>query len=583
MNKNQLLYKLTVTGFLLFIGGLIMLQQLTIQNFAIVRSLDIDWQAGMTTITGETGAGKSIAIDALGLCLGDRATTNVVRPHCKKADLAATFDTRQNKHAKAWLKQHELLSEQEGECILRRVISAEGRSKSYINGSQVPLVQLKEIGQLLINIHGQHDHQLIVKASQQCRLLDNYANHLPLQNAVKHYAQQWHKLNKELELLQQNKQQREAEQQLIQYQVTELDEFALQTGEFTTLETDYKRHSNAQDLLDSTLSSIQKLSEDSNFNVLDTLRQCSEQINSVAKVDKQLNNVANILTESLIQLDEANSDLKQYYQQLELDPQHFSLIEERYSTALQLAKKHQVAPEDLVNFHSQLSQQLAAISDDENKINNIIDELEKTRALYQDNANTLSQSRQKSASQLGKKISKSMQELNMPHGQFNIAVNALTADTTKNVINSNGIDTVSFQVSINPGQALEAMHKVASGGELSRISLAMQVILADKVITPTLIFDEVDVGISGPTAAMVGKKLQQLAKNTQVICVTHLPQVACKGHQQLFVSKLTDGELTETQVTELSEANRVREIARLLAGDKISQHSLANAEELLAS
>jgi len=562
-----------------------MLQQLTIQNFAIVRSLDIDWQTGMTTITGETGAGKSIAIDALGLCLGDRATTNAVRPHCKKADLAATFNTLRNKHAKAWLKQHELLSEQEGECILRRVISSEGRSKSYINGSQVPLIQLKEIGQLLINIHGQHDHQLIVKASQQCRLLDNYANHIPLLNAVKHYAQQWHKLNKELEILQQHKQQRIAEQQLIQYQVTELDEFALQMGEFTTLESDYKRHSNAQDLLDSTLSSLQMLSENDNFNILDSLRQCSEHINSVAKVDKQLIDVATILTESLIQLDEANNDLKQYYQQLELDPKHFSLIEERYSTALQLAKKHQVPPEDLVNFHSLLSQQLATISSDETRITSIIDELETTRLLYQENATSLSESRHNSAKRLSKLISKSMQELNMPHGQFYIAVNntSATIPADKNTINSNGIDTINFQVSINPGQPLEAMHKVASGGELSRISLAMQVILADKVITPTLIFDEVDVGISGPTAAMVGKKLQQLAKNTQVICVTHLPQVACKGHQQLFVSKLTDGELTETQVCELSESNRIREIARLLAGDKISQHSLANAEELLAS
>jgi len=562
-----------------------MLQQLTIQNFAIVRSLDIDWQTGMTTITGETGAGKSIAIDALGLCLGDRATTNAVRPHCKKADLAATFNTLRNKHAKAWLKQHELLSEQEGECILRRVISSEGRSKSYINGSQVPLIQLKEIGQLLINIHGQHDHQLIVKASQQCRLLDNYANHIPLLNAVKHYAQQWHKLNKELEILQQHKQQRIAEQQLIQYQVTELDEFALQMGEFTTLESDYKRHSNAQDLLDSTLSSLQMLSENDNFNILDSLRQCSEHINSVAKVDKQLIDVATILTESLIQLDEANNDLKQYYQQLELDPKHFSLIEERYSTALQLAKKHQVSPEDLVNFHSLLSQQLATISSDETRITSIIDELETTRLLYQENATSLSESRHNSAKRLSKLISKSMQELNMPHGQFYIAVNntSATIPADKNTINSNGIDTINFQVSINPGQPLEAMNKVASGGELSRISLAMQVILADKVITPTLIFDEVDVGISGPTAAMVGKKLQQLAKNTQVICVTHLPQVACKGHQQLFVSKLTDGELTETQVCELSESNRIREIARLLAGDKISQHSLANAEELLAS
>ncbi|GAW96526.1 MULTISPECIES: DNA repair protein RecN [Colwellia] len=560
-----------------------MLLQLNIQNFAIVRSLDIDWQAGMTTITGETGAGKSIAIGALGLCLGDRATTNIVRPNCKKADLAATFDIKKNKMAKAWLKLHELVSEHDSECILRRVISAEGRSRSYINGSQVPLVQLKEIGQLLINIHGQHDHQLIVKASQQCRLLDNYANHPTLLSEVKHYSQQWHKLNKELETLQQSKQQREAEQQLIQYQVTELDEFSLQPDEFTTLEQDYKRHSNAQDLLDTTLSSLQLLSENDNFNILDALRECSENINSIARVDKQLNDVATILSNTLIQLDEANNDLTHYYQQLELDPQSYAIIEERYSTALQLAKKHQLSPENLVTFHSELKQQLASISGDETRINTIIEELEQTKQHYYDSAEVLSSSRIKSAKSLSKRISKSMQELNMPHGQFYIAIESnKQAGSGKEVINSNGADIISFKVSINPGQVLEAMHKVASGGELSRISLAMQVILADKVITPTLIFDEVDVGISGPTAAMVGKKLQQLSKNTQVICVTHLPQVACKGHQQLFVSKITDGELTETRVSELSKENRVKEIARLLAGDKISQHSLANAQELLA-
>jgi DNA repair protein RecN (Recombination protein N) len=561
-----------------------MLLQLNIQNFAIVRSLDIDWQSGMTTITGETGAGKSIAIDALGLCLGDRATTNVVRPNCKKADLAATFETKRNKQAKAWLKQHDLVSEHDSECILRRVISAEGRSKAYINGSQVPLVQLKEIGQLLINIHGQHDHQLIVKANQQCRLLDNYANHPSLLSDVKHYAQQWNKLNKELELLQQSQQQREAEQQLLQYQVNELDDFSLQAGEFATLEQDFKRHSNAQDLLDSTLSSLDLLSENNNFNILNALRECSENINSIARVDSQLSDVATLLSDALIQLDEAGNDLKHYYQQLELDPQAYAIIEERYSIALQLAKKHQVSPEGLVAFHDELKQKIASISNDETRINTIIEELEQTKLHYQQASAALSSSRAKSAKALSKLISKSMQELNMPHGQFHIAVEPKkSTDTTRDIINTNGADNISFQVSINPGQALEAMHKVASGGELSRISLAMQVILADKVITPTLIFDEVDVGISGPTAAMVGKKLKQLAKNTQVLCVTHLPQVACKGHQQLFVSKLTDGELTETQVTELTEAKRVKEIARLLAGDKISQHSLANAQELLAS
>jgi len=558
-----------------------MLLQLNIQNFAIVKSLDIDWQSGMTTITGETGAGKSIAIDALGLCLGDRATTNVVRPNSKKAELAATFDTQNNKSAQKWLNQHDLLLESSNECILRRIVSAEGRSKSYINGSQVPFVQLKEIGQLLINIHGQHDHQLIVKSSQQCKLLDEYADHKSTLDEVKHYYQQWHKLNKELTLLQQNKQQREAQQQLLQYQVNELNEFSLQAGEFETLESDYKRHANAQDLLDTTLQSLQTLAESESFNVLNSLRQCSENINSLARLDNRLNNIATILSDSFLQIEEASADLKHYYQDLELDPQAYAMIEERYSTALQLSKKHSLSPENLVSFHQELIQELSAISNDESRIDAVIEEIVKTEQSYQDSASVLTTSRKKAAKTLSQLISQSMQELNMPHGQFHISINTVSNHPSN--ISVNGIDKIDFQVSINPGQALEAMNKVASGGELSRISLAMQVILADKVITPTLIFDEVDVGISGPTAAMVGSKLQQLAKNTQVICVTHLPQVACKGHQQFFVSKLSDGEHTETKVTELSEQSRVQEIARLLAGDKISEHSLANAQELLAS
>lgn len=565
-----------------------MLLQLNIQNFAIVRSLDIDWQSGMTTITGETGAGKSIAIDALGLCLGERATTNVVRPNSKKAELAATFETHKNNSAQQWLAQHDLSLESSSECILRRVISAEGRSKAYINGSQVPLVQLKEIGQLLINIHGQHDHQLIMKASQQCKLVDEYADHKPLLDEVKHYYQQWHKLTKEHTLLQQNKQQREAQRQLLQYQVIELDEFALQEDEFQILESDYKRHSNAQDLLDTTLQSLQLLAEDERNNTLDLLRQCSENISALARVDTKLSNIATILNDSHIQLEEASIDLKHYYQELELDPQAYSLIEERYSTALLLAKKHNLLPENLVSFHQTLKQELATISNDDSRINSIIDEISKTQQYYHEAAIALSSSRVNAAGALSRLITLSMQELNMPHGQFSIAIEQkgnIDNSTETPIINmsANGLDKIDFQVSLNPGQALEAMNKVASGGELSRISLAMQVILADKIITPTLIFDEVDVGISGPTAAMVGKKLQQLAKNTQVICVTHLPQVACKGHQQLFVSKLTDGEHTETKVTELSERNRIQEIARLLAGDKISAHSLANAQELLAS
>lgn len=560
-----------------------MLLQLNIQDFAIVRSLDIDWQKGMTTITGETGAGKSIAIGALGLCLGQRALTNVVRPNCKKADLAATFDIKKNKLAKKWLSKHDLLHE--NECILRRVISAEGRSKAYINGGLVPLAQLKEIAQFLINIHGQHDHQLIVKASEQRHLLDNYANHQDLINEVKYHHQKWQQLTAEYQQLQNEKISRDAKQQLLQYQVIELDEFSLQQGEFKTLESDFKRYSNAQDLLNETLTSLHTLSENEQFNIIDKLSRTCEDLTALSQVDNSLTDISLVLNEALIQIQDASTDLKHYYEQLDLDPQAYAEIESRYSQALKLAKKHNTSPENIVILHNELSADLASINLDETRLINVNDDIEHAKQHYINAAQILSKSRSESAKKLSKLISKSMNELNMPDGQFFIEVTQEGTDNLKNnaQLSGNGVDTVDFLVSINKGQPLEAMNKVASGGELSRISLAMQVILANNVVTPTLIFDEVDVGISGPTAAMVGTKLQQLSKNTQVICVTHLPQVASKGHQQLFVAKLTDGTHTETTMTELNPKNRVKEIARLLAGDKITEFSMANAQELLAS
>jgi DNA repair protein RecN (Recombination protein N) len=561
-----------------------MLLQLNIQNFAIVRSLDIDWRKGMTTITGETGAGKSIAIDAIGLCLGDRALTNVVRPNSKKAELAATFDIKNNLSAQKWLKKNDLSltddndADLDYECILRRVISAEGRSKAYINGSQVPLTQLKDIAPFLINIHGQHDHQLIVKATQQRKILDEYSDHQHLLDDVQYYYQQWRNLKTELKKLQESKDQREAKLQLLQYQVNELDEFSLQIGEFETLESDYKRHSNGQSLLNGTLQALQILSENENFNITDSLRHNCEQLNDLVSMDPNLAEIAKTLGEALIQIEDANDELKHYYDRLELDPQAYQMIEDRYSLAIQLAKKHQVAPENLPTLHLEIKQALNLINSDGSRLDTMYVDIEKAKVHYLQTAKALSTSRVKSAKKLSKKITLSMKELNMDHGIFEVSVNQIESETLSPL----GFDEINFLISLNPGQQLEAMNKVASGGELSRISLAMQVILADKVITPTLIFDEVDVGISGPTAAMVGSKLQELAKNTQVICVTHLPQVASKGHQQLFVSKLTDGEFTETKVTELSDNGRVQEIARLLAGNKITDNSLANAQELLA-
>jgi DNA repair protein RecN (Recombination protein N) len=554
-----------------------MLQFLTINNFAIVKKLEIEWHKGMTTITGETGAGKSIAIDALGLCLGDRATTNVVRPGSKKTEICATFDVLHNKAASNWLSIHEL--EQDNECILRRVITADGRSSAFINGTKVPLLQLKEISQYLINIHGQHDHQLLTKQSEQQKILDQYANNRELLTNVSFHYQQWRKLTTELQELQQSQQQREANRQLLQYQVTELDEFNLQENEFEALEREYQKQGSAQQLLNESIYALHKLSQDEQFNIIDQLNSIHDKLINLTVVDSNLSPITELLNNAVIQLQEANIDLQHYHDRLELNPEEFDILEERYSLAIQLAKKHQIKPEQLYHQHLSLKSALATISSDDDRVNYLVDEIASCEQNYYAAANLLSDAREQAALKLNKLITTSMQELSMPHGNFCIKI---TKDKTQNM-SPYGLNNIEFLVSMNPGQPLEAMHKVASGGELSRISLAMQVVLAEKVTSPAMIFDEVDVGISGSTAAVVGKKLKQLGTTTQVICVTHLPQVASKGDQQLFVTKLTDGEQTETQVIELNKQGRVREIARLLAGDKITDNSLANAQELLAS
>jgi DNA repair protein RecN (Recombination protein N) len=557
-----------------------MLLHLSINNFAIVSQLEIDWQQGMTTITGETGAGKSIAIDALGLCLGDRIQTNAVRPGCKKAELVALFDINNNQLATHWLDTNELIDEEQpNECILRRVISAEGRSRAYINGQQVPLAQLRSLGELLINIHGQQDHQLISKPLEQRRLLDAYAKHEQLIEDVAFCAKQHRKLTSERQSLEESQQQREATRQLLAYQVQELDDFAISEDEFEQLENDYKRHSNAQQLLTQSQLCLHHLIDNEQVNALALLRQSADTLSSLSEFDQNLAAVAQTLQESVLQVEDAGNELRHYSDRLELDPEYFSQLEERYSQAVNLAKKHLVAPENLYLRHLELAAQLKDIGDDQSRLDGLQAEIETCQQTYMQASKALTHSRQQAGEKLSMLISQSMQELNMPKAEFKAAI----SQSDEHKFASHGVDIIEFLVSMNPGQPLEAMNKVASGGELSRISLAIQVILAAQVVTPTLIFDEVDVGISGPTASQVGQKLKELGENTQVICVTHLPQVASKGHQQKFVTKLTDGEQTQTKVTELNAQGRVREIARLLAGDTVTEHSLANAKELLAS
>ncbi|HBV92289.1 DNA repair protein RecN [Pantoea sp. B550] len=553
-----------------------MLAQLTISNFAIVRELDIDFQRGMTAITGETGAGKSIAIDALGLCLGGRADADMVRQGASRADLCARFQLKSSPSAQRWLMDNQL--DDGNECLLRRVISADGRSRGFINGTAVPLSQLRDLGQLLIQIHGQHAHQLLLKPDHQKHLLDAYAGHDALLQQMRASYQTWHQSCRTLALHQQQAQERESRRELLQYQLKELNEFAPQQGEYEQIDEEYKRLANSGQLLSTSQQALQLLADSDDNNLNSLLYTAREMISELTSLDEKLNGVHNLLEEAAIQLSEASDELRHYCDSLDLDPNRLYELEKRISRQIALARKHHVTPEGLPELHQQLLAEAELLSQhesDQESLQSLVGE--HYQAALQ-SAEQLHQQRSHFADELQQLITQSMHLLSMPHGQFKIALNfnpdQLTAD---------GASRVDFQVTTNPGQPLQPLGKVASGGELSRIALAIQVITAKKMETPAMIFDEVDVGISGPTAAVVGKLLRQLGESTQVMCVTHLPQVAGCGHQHFYVSKETDGAMTETHMQPLDKRARLQELARLLGGSEVTRNTLANAKELLAA
>ncbi len=551
-----------------------MLAHLTVNNFAIVKSLQLELSQGMTTITGETGAGKSIAIDALGLCLGGRAEAGMVRQGEDKTDVSAAFILDNNTNATRWLEDNDLLDG--SECILRRTITAEGRSRAYINGSPVPLSQLKSLGQLLINIHGQHAHHQLMKSDHQMAMLDQYAGHLNLLAQTRISYQNWRQAENQLKQLQDNSQQNQAQKQLLEYQIKELNELAIGEEEFTELEQEHKRLSNSGELATACQQAIDLLYEGEEVNALGLLQTTSHTLQQLADLDNSLSALPDMVAEAMIQLEEANRELRGYLENIDVDPQRMAYVEERFSKVMSIARKHHVMPEELYQHHQQLLAEIEALDCSDEKLEQLAESVQQDYQRFVTNADKLHKSRSRYAKELNKLISQSMHELSMEKAKFQIEVDQSEARPSPL-----GMDQVTFLVSTNPGQPLQPIAKVASGGELSRISLAIQVITAQKVDTPSLIFDEVDVGISGPTAAIVGKMLRKLGESTQVLCVTHLPQVAGCGHQQLFVAKQTRKGTTETQMHQLNDDQRISELARLLGGSEITDSTLANARELL--
>lgn len=550
-----------------------MLTQLMVSNYAIAERVDLHFSKGMTALTGETGAGKSIVLDALSLAMGGRADAGAVRHGAKRADITASFDISRIPIARQWLEEHEL--DDKDDCILRRTISKDGRSKAFINGQPCPLSQLKDLGGLLMDIHSQHQHQSLLQKDTHRKLLDEFSGAEDLAEQTRDAWKAWHRTSQKLEQRRQNADEAEAKLQLLRYQVEELDRLALGDGEQEALEQEQAQLSQADAVLHSSHQAALLCTEDET-SAADLVRQALQQLEQLPVDVPALADTIQMLTEAQIQISEAGDNLRHFVEDYEADPARLTEVEERLSAIYQMARKHRITPEELPELHQRLSNELAELDDGEGSLEQLEAEQQSLRKRFDELAGQLTAKREQAAAELDQRIAQELAQLSMPAVQF----------VTKLGRNSNdepaphGMEDVEFLVSANPGQPARPLAKVASGGELSRISLAIQVVVAQTSTTPTLVFDEVDVGIGGGTAEVVGRLLRSLGSNGQVLCVTHLPQVAAQCHQHLFVSKFTEQDATYSRIETLDDQGRISEVARMLGGVDMTEHTIAHAREM---
>lgn len=551
-----------------------MLNQITVSNFAIADHIEVLFNNGMTVLSGETGAGKSIILDALGLTLGDRADTSMVRHGEEKADISASFDLDKHSTAQAWLKEHDL--DDGKQCILRRVITAEGRSRGYINGHPSPLQNLKAIGELLIDIHSQHEHQSLLEKDNHRIILDNFAHINELSESVASHFREWTKKSKHLAKLENNQDEVAARIHLLTFQVDELSALNLKINEVADLEQEQAELSNAELLLSKTHTALALCDEDETC-INSMISHASASLMNLPCENEQLNEALSLLNEAQIQVDEAANNLRHFVDTFELNPERLQELEERLSTLYQLARKHRCEPEELISVQQKLSKELEEYTHGDQSLEELQEEVIKLEKAYFEIAEKQRQARLAVGKNLEDQISEQLALMDMKSVKFVVSLNSLE----RNKINQHGIDSIEFLISTNPGQPPKAINKVASGGELSRISLAVQVIIAQSSTIPTLVFDEVDVGIGGGTAQVVGKLLKTLGKKGQVICVTHLPQVASQGDHHYFISKKEVDGSVKSSIDLLSKDERTKEIARMLGGIKITEQTLAHAKEMI--
>ncbi len=530
----------------------------------------------MTALTGETGAGKSILVDALGLALGDRADSNVIRQDADRAEISLTVEINKLPAAQAWLQQHDL--DDDGLCIIRRVITREGRSRGYINGRASTMQSLKELGEMLVDIHGQHAHQSLLQRDIQRTLLDEHAGLVEQLSSLASLFTQWKDKTERLQRLRSDSSDRLQRLDMLRYQVKELSELDLQENEWDTLNNEHNRLAHASELKQSTEQALTLLYEMDQGSVQQRLETLAGDLSRHSAMDADLKPVVSLLNDAAIQVNEAVNELRHYHDRLDMDPARLQWLDQRLGAIHELARKHHCEPGQLLQRQQELITELDEIDQGDAALEQLESEISELEKAYDQLAQEIGQRRRKAARSFSKAVTAELRQLGMPEAQFDIAIDDLDPPQRT----AHGTQTIEFRVCANPGQTLQAISRVASGGELSRISLAIQVIAADNTHIPTLIYDEVDSGIGGAIAEVVGRRLRSLGKSHQVLCVTHLPQVASMAHQHLQVSKSSKDKQTRTRIHPLDHDHRIDEIARMLGGMEITAQSRAHAREMIA-
>jgi DNA repair protein RecN (Recombination protein N) len=553
-----------------------MLMNLQVRDFAIVDQISVEFLPGMTVLTGETGAGKSILVDAVGLVLGERGGSQLVRNGAKRAEFSAEFDVTELPVVREWLEEHAL--DQDTECLLRRVVGADGRSRAFINGNAVPVQQLKTLGELLLDIHGQHFHQSLGRRGIQRDLLDHYGGLIDKRKETEQTFKTWQALLERLQHLQDADADRESRLDLLTFQLQELQSLSIGPDETGELQTERQKLQNSGRLAEGVSTALNSIYENDEGNANKLIAEASRAIEGLVEYDDSLKVALEMLETAGIQISEATESLRRYGDSIDMDPARRDWVEERLDTISAVARKHRVPPGDLAELCDRLGAELDEITHAEERGRELESEVTAAQESFHALAQTLSKNRKKAARKFAAAVTDAMSGLGMPGGKFDIGISALPLDDARPW----GIDSIEFLISANPGQPPMPLSRVASGGELSRMSLAIQVIASDCSAIPTMVFDEVDSGVGGGVAEMVGRRLCELGQHRQVLCVTHLPQVASLADQHFRISKVTDGKATRTGVHALGKEERIEELARMLGGVEITQKTIDHAAEMLA-